>query len=499
MAKSKYIIGNKYSPRQLMELAVEEMSKSVPDPNRADKTNPKVGAVLTTSEGILLCVSHRGELRVGDHAEFTLLERHNRATKMDTYVLYATLEPCAPGARNHPKLSCAERITNARIAKVFIGAIDPDPTVAGQGRDFLIANKTEVAYFDQDLQEDIFNANKEFFEEAEIKAKEYKPKSVLTTETIFTKHLQNYSLKDLSDNAQEDLIARMGLAPKGSVDYYEYLEKLGLFFKTNTKELFKPTGLGLLLFGKNPQIEFPQARIKFTIEQAEGEAKIKDIEGPLLLMPDKIEDLLELTFLPEINRTSFHREEIAIISKVLLRELIINALVHRNYDLGNMQIRIIASANKLEIWSPGVPIVPLEKFKSFEVPSISRNPKLAYIFFKAGLVEERGIGMKELKAFRDSNDLKTPEFRMNEDYFIITIFRDRSKLNNLKVEITEEQKAVYDFITFKKEVSKSDIVKQFDIDEKKAQRILSKLRELNLLLPQGKGPSTKYILNKSES
>ena len=111
MAAKEYKIGNKYTTRELMELAVAEMYKSIPDPNRSDdKPNPKVGAVIATKDGVLVSTSHRGELRIGDHAEFTAIERKNRGNKLDDLVIYATLEPCAPGARNHPKLSCAERI-----------------------------------------------------------------------------------------------------------------------------------------------------------------------------------------------------------------------------------------------------------------------------------------------------------------------------------------------------------------------------------------------------
>jgi ATP-dependent DNA helicase RecG len=41
--------------------------------------------------------AYRGELRDGDHAEYALLERKNRDKKLDGAVLFATLEPCAPG------------------------------------------------------------------------------------------------------------------------------------------------------------------------------------------------------------------------------------------------------------------------------------------------------------------------------------------------------------------------------------------------------------------
>lgn len=59
MAQKTYKIGNKYTFRELMELAVEEMRKSIPDPNRNDnKPNPKVGAVITTQDGVLISTSH---------------------------------------------------------------------------------------------------------------------------------------------------------------------------------------------------------------------------------------------------------------------------------------------------------------------------------------------------------------------------------------------------------------------------------------------------------
>lgn len=110
------IIGEKYTIRELQEFAVEEMYNSISE--HEDRTDPKVGAVLATLDGEVIEIAHRGELRTGDHAEFTVLERKCRNRKVEGYILFATLEPCAPGARSEPKLSCAERISNGRIKKV---------------------------------------------------------------------------------------------------------------------------------------------------------------------------------------------------------------------------------------------------------------------------------------------------------------------------------------------------------------------------------------------
>src|ERR1700730_5224712 len=103
-----------FHSQKLIELAIEVMRQSVHEPRTDDKASPKVGAVLYKHDGIIETAC-RGELRYGDHAECTLLERKNRDNKLDESILFATLEPCAPGSRHPPKLGCAERIVLARI------------------------------------------------------------------------------------------------------------------------------------------------------------------------------------------------------------------------------------------------------------------------------------------------------------------------------------------------------------------------------------------------
>lgn len=127
---------SKFESRKLMELAIEVMRQSVPEPQKDGKASPKVGAVLVKPDGKIE-TAYRGELRHGDHAEFTLLERKNRGNKLDGSILFATLEPCAPDSRNHPKLGCAERICLARIKEVWVGIQDPDPKVARKGIEHL--------------------------------------------------------------------------------------------------------------------------------------------------------------------------------------------------------------------------------------------------------------------------------------------------------------------------------------------------------------------------
>src|SRR5262245_36133036 len=80
-----------FEPRTLMERAIEVMHKSVAEARADGKASPSVGVVLWKPDGTVETAC-RGELREGDHAEYTLLERKNRHARLDGAVLFATLE-----------------------------------------------------------------------------------------------------------------------------------------------------------------------------------------------------------------------------------------------------------------------------------------------------------------------------------------------------------------------------------------------------------------------
>jgi len=89
---------NVTNSRKYMELAVGTMLNSKSE-SRVDKSSPLVGAVLVMADGRVEKAC-RGEFSEGDHAEYTLLERKLASVDLTGSSLYATLEPCAPGARS---------------------------------------------------------------------------------------------------------------------------------------------------------------------------------------------------------------------------------------------------------------------------------------------------------------------------------------------------------------------------------------------------------------
>ena len=112
----------KMEPIDFMRISIEEMKKSVQEERKAGEVSPKVGAVLVRPDGTYT-TAYRGELRDGDHAEYTLLERKCINENLKDCVVYSTLEPCFD--RNPPKIGCCKRIAKARIKKVYVGTGDP--------------------------------------------------------------------------------------------------------------------------------------------------------------------------------------------------------------------------------------------------------------------------------------------------------------------------------------------------------------------------------------
>ena len=203
--------------RKYMQLAIETMKKSVIENNKNDPS-PHVGAVLVKTDGSVE-TAYRGELREGDHAEYTLLDKKNRLNDLTGSILFATLEPCAPGARNAPKVSCSERIVNARIDEVWFGIEDPNPSVDHEGINYLIENGIKVEQFNPDLHKEIEEFNKKFLVWANYKKNEIKKdKPVNKLEAV----AENTNLESLSKEAW------LLLFPNSHYYYRQYLKKLKL-------------------------------------------------------------------------------------------------------------------------------------------------------------------------------------------------------------------------------------------------------------------------------
>lgn len=496
MAKKDKI---EYNSREYMEMAIQMMNKSIQEP-RTDKVSPKVGAVLIKANGEI-DTAFRGELRHGDHAEFTLLERKHRSDNVDGATLFATLEPCAPGARKHPKLGCAERIVNARIKKVYIGIEDPYPTVDRKGIKYLIENGIEVEMFDADLQKEIRLANKDFIIDAENEAKRVKKDK----SKVVLSELENAEIKakigDLSNEKMAKFIslANLNVEP-GSEDFFHIFMQLGLI--ENKDNVYVPTGIGLLLFGNRPQLVYQNALIRATYKTKNRNEKLETIQGPIVSQANDAMEWFKDVIDKQTDRSNAQRETVYDYPTEVIREAVINAIVHRDYDIQGAPIYLEVNDDAIVVKSPGYPVEPLklEQIQKFNAPSLSRNPKIMYVFDQMELVEQRGLGFETIKDLPSKYNLPLPIITFEDPYLIFSFPRTIQSVKNVSTdealnELSAPQLKGYEWLRSVEEASTREYSAHFDIGYKTAQRHLAKMKELALIEDNGlevNSPNYKY-------
>ena len=483
-----------YDPRRMMELAVNVMRQSVSEHRPDASPSPMVGAVLVRPDGSYETAA-RGELRNGNHAEFILLERKCIGERLDGCVLFTTLEPCLN--RNHPKRGCARHIVSARIDNVYIGIEDDNPAVAGKGIEHLRRAGVTVHMFDRDLQTEILAENKAFFEWARRQS------SVPVEEPIklskYEDSVESVELVDLSQEALERYRANAGIkAEVGSTEFNRQMLQLGLL--VNEDGIIRPSGFGMILFGTQPRNAVPQSGLLARADLPDGSSSRREFGEALVLIPGLLEVWLKTVIPSTIDRSRMERNEQVDLPFEMIREAVVNALVHRDYNLGGQKCQLVLDAYTIKVKSPGGPIPPitLDQLNTFSAPMKSRNPQLHYVFARMGMAEEQGFGLeRSLRQKAEQLGFPLPVFAMDGDYLVLTIFRNpkaavRALPDVLRDRLTKAEMAGWEWFSTKTRITTSEYEGAFGIPNRTAKNHIKKLVDLGLLRRIGAGPATAY-------
>ena len=488
---------NKFNPRNLMEQAIEVMRQSVAEPRTDGKVDPKVGAVLYKPDGTIETAC-RGELRHGDHAEFTLLERKNRGNKLDDSILFATLEPCAKGARKSPKMSCAKRIFLARIKEVWVGIQDPDPTVARKGIGYLIRQGVTVHMFDRDLQGVIEKENKEFLEQATERAAEIEEEPGKVALSPLENRLSTADLRDFSDDALGKYRQRAEIADSvGSDAFNRRLLRQGLLKEEGG--VLIPTGFGFLLFGKEPRTVMRQAGLLGLIHYPSGQPERREFDEPAVMIPDQVEKWLKDKLPNVFERDQAHRQERPALPFEMVREAVANALIHRDYSIDGAKCQIVVTEDTIAVQSPGKPPSPitLKQLQDFSAPMLSRNPELHFVFARMGMAEEQGLGLASLRDRAKELGLPRPQYTWDDPYLVLTLYRSAESATKALGEsalkaLSKSERKGWQWLAIRGKAKSGEYAEAIGVEPRTARRHLGHFEELGLVKKTGSGPSQSY-------
>jgi len=233
-------------------------------------------------------------------------------------------------------------------------------------------------------------------------------------------------LTDLDEDAiNEYRAARAEVNPAAEELRYDnrgLLESLNCIKQEGT--IWRPTVAGLILFGTRKALRkyFPMMRLDYI--RVPGRAWVDDPDHPFdtIEMRDSLFRMLprgQAAIMDDIPRAfsfkseSLKREEEPRIPPRVIREALVNAVMHRSYQIHG-PVEVIRYANRLEIRNPGHSLKPVERLG--EPGSQTRNPTIASVLHETKYAENKGSGIRVMQQLMDHANLSPPSFDSDREH-----------------------------------------------------------------------------------
>ncbi|WP_251717071.1 ATP-binding protein [Lactobacillus agrestimuris] len=181
-----------------------------------------------------------------------------------------------------------------------------------------------------------------------------------------------------------------------------------------------------------------------------------------------------------------------LIPQEAFREAIANALVHRNWDM-NSQIKVSMYPDRIEVNSPGgLPSgLSKEEYLSGQL-SVLRNPVIANVFFRLGLIEKFGTGIARIReSYEDS--ITQPKFEIFENSIKIVL----PLLNYSPQFLDKDKSRIFDVLQGGT-TSATLLAEKTGLSRTKILNLLKQMMADGYVVKYGQGRATKYGLTKNE-
>lgn len=276
-----------------------------------------------------------------------------------------------------------------------------------------------------------------------------------------------------------------------------------------------PTNTGILFFSKEASEYLPQNEIKIARFQGVTRVHIIDsqeIKGPIYQMVDQVENFFRRNTSIANKIVDFKRIDIPEYPYEAIREGLINAIAHRDYNRTGAPIMFSIYDDRVEISSPGALMsgVTLENIDSKHE---ERNHSICAIFHETKDMETFGTGIHKMKESMVEHGLKEPEFRLDGGFFVVRFYGPGKNILNLvantpeirttnltDLKLNERQlKALEMMVNQKIAFTNSMYQKEFDVSRYTASRDLKDLVEKEQAYIVGKGKGTKYKATNTDA
>ena len=265
----------------------------------------------------------------------------------------------------------------------------------------------------------------------------------------------------------------------------------------------KLTNSAILLFGKEPQKFFMNAYIALARYKGDTEDNerldYKEFTGNLFRQVDKCNAYIRehTAIMSKLNPGEVKREDIPEYGFFSIRELITNAVVHRDYLEIGTKIIIKMFDNRIDYYNAGgltndiTPVNILQR-------QYSRNPIIARVLSKVKYIEELGEGWNKIIKEHKEHPLSPilPQIITDKSSMLVSLYSAKEKFEKKEdvLILNERQRHILQTIKTQGFIKSIDLQKRFNITRDTVNRDINYLIQLKLIKMEGIGKAIKYVL-----
>lgn len=261
-----------------------------------------------------------------------------------------------------------------------------------------------------------------------------------------------------------------------------------------------PTHAGILFFGNYPQRFLQNSQLRVVrfkgISVTHPVIDRLDCSGALWEMVDTAEEFIRknIRLLSFRTSRSFQRDDKFEYPLKALREAIINALIHRNYQK-HSDVRVFIFDTRVEIINPGTFPEGVSPDAPVHEPV---NPTLSQFMYDIGFIERYGSGIKMMKRLSKEWGNKAPRYELHplETKIIFDSPIQEStfiEIDDISEQLNERQRNALFHVQKNGQIATREYAEINHISPRTAYTELKDLTDKGLLTAVGKGRGIKYV------
>ena len=241
-----------------------------------------------------------------------------------------------------------------------------------------------------------------------------------------------------------------------------------------------------------------------------------EFEGSILLLLQNAENFIKVNTKKKWKKGNESRIEMPDYPERAIQEVLVNAIIHRDYAVIGSEIHIDIYDDRIEIYSPGGMFDGsfIQEQNIMEISSLRRNPIIADLFNRVHLMERRGSGLKKIiSSYQNAINYtqeKEVEFKSTQKDFKVILKNLNYKVaiksgdkvaiksgDKVAIKSQDEQlEKILEYIKKYNNCKTSDIENLLSVKSSRARKLLSILVSEKKIQALGQNKNRYYVLSK---